>query len=349
MPSTRSSSQPPRQPLRARLAASGALVVALSAVSAVRADDTPSSSGGVASASEADVSVRARAAYDRGLRAHAAGDLATAARAFAEADRLVPSPASLEAALEAAMRSGDVVLVAELLDQGEGRPSDVGLERTKAAARAQSVGATGLVHVDCGGARSCVVSVDGVAADARRPVRALVGARVIVVQRDASRAEHLVYVEAGRPTTIPNAALSSAPPAADPSAPPVARVEEPSPPASSGGVSPAWFFVGLGATAIAGGVATALGVGALGAHDDFSEGGCAPTSSGPRPLDCDARARDGRASQLRTNVMLGVTAALAVSTAALGLFVVRWGPARARVAFAAAPGGGGASLEIVTP
>ncbi len=86
---------------------------------------------------------RAREAYDRGVRAHAAGREQEAALAFAEADAIDPSPAALEAALEASMRADDAVLGTELLDRAAGRPADKGVARSVDAAK-KRFGTTGV-------------------------------------------------------------------------------------------------------------------------------------------------------------------------------------------------------------
>jgi hypothetical protein len=94
---------------------------------------------------------------------------------------------------------------------------------------------------------------------------------------------------------------------------PVEPVKPPPPPADDGKpLHPAVFFVGLGLTAGAGGVLAWSGIDTLGAYDDYE---AAPTQSG---LD------DGRDRQLRTNILIGVTAGLGAATAAVGIFATEW-------------------------
>src|SRR5205085_12314981 len=109
--------------------------------------------GGTAHA-EPDMA-RAKEAYDRGVRANAAGDHQAAARAFAEADAIAPATASIEAALESAMRADDEVLGAELLDRAAQRPVDPALARTLDTAKKRFVGRTGKIRVDCALANKC--------------------------------------------------------------------------------------------------------------------------------------------------------------------------------------------------
>jgi hypothetical protein len=108
---------------------------------------------------------------------------------------------------------------------------------------------------------------------------------------------------------VPTMRPSGEPP---PPNPPVVRPDP-------GGISPGFFFAGAGLTALAG---TGLILSALDTrriHGQFELYGC---ESSPAPP-CAGLADDGQAAQTRTNVLVGVTAALGVATVALG-FLVRW-------------------------
>lgn len=304
----------------------------------------------VASAGEAELA-RARDAYDRGVRAEAKREHAAAARAFAEADALAPSVASLEAALESAMRADDAALGAELLARADGRPSDPGLARTLEATRERFDGRTGTIRVDCAPASSCLVAIDGAAHDATMPVHVLVGPHAVVVQRDGARFERLVDVRAGESVRVGDGDGGGHAAGAARSTPAAAGASRDRD-GARGGLSPIWFFVGLGATAVAGTVTVLGSLDASSKHDAFTRDGCAPGATGPRPLDCDARAEAGRSAELRANVALGVTGGLAVLTGVLGAVLVEWSggastSARAPRAGAwVARGGGGAEVEL---
>ncbi|MBS2016381.1 MAG: hypothetical protein JST00_26085 [Deltaproteobacteria bacterium] len=328
------------------IAASFAAVLALLDVTSAHAQGRDTTTWG-----DAGTVTRARAAYDRGKRAHAAGDHAAAARAFAEADALVPEPASLEAALESAMRADDAALGAELLERGENRTVDEGLRKTMATAKVRFAGRTGVVKADCASQSPCLVSVDGVASDGTRPVHVKVGPHAVVVQRGGERVERLVEVAAGATVVVPPQAQGAAPPtsqapsqvAAPPAAPPAIEISPP-------GLSPVWFVVAVGATSVAGGFALINGLDALSKHDRFEQGNCGPGSIGRRATDCDAIADDGKAAQVRTNVGIALGAALAVATTALGIWAIRWRDgSSARVGAALGPGRAGATFELTTP
>ena len=303
---------------------------------------------------------RARAAYDRGVRAHALGDHRAAALAFAEADALAPKAASLEAALESAMKADDAVLGAELVERADGRAPDAGLRTTLEAARKRFLGRTGKIRVECGAETRCLAAVDGTAADARRPIFVGAGPHAVVVQRGGERIERLVDVKADQIVVVTASGESAGANAnanAGANANANANADEGRAGAGEGlGISRGWFYVGLGLTAVLGGVTVISGLDAVAKHDRFKTAGCASGGTGPVPVDCGERGADGTRAQTRTNVLLGATAVLAVTTAAIGIFAVRWkNGVEARLTFTPSlvgrNGGAGsmAGLQLVTP
>jgi hypothetical protein len=82
--------------------------------------------------------------------------------------------------------------------------------------------------------------------------------------------------------------------------------------------SPAWFWLAAGATVVAGGVTVAAAVDTSSRHAAFERTcGANPAST------CSSLRSDGISAQTRTNVLLGVTGALAAATLVVA-FVVRW-------------------------
>lgn len=288
---------------------------------------------------------RARAAYDRGVRAHAAHDEVAAARAFAEADGLAPQPASLEAALEAAMHADDALLGAELVDRAEGRGGDPGVARTLAVARKRFAGRTGKVRVDCRAEARCVAAVDGSPADARRLIYVMAGPHAVVVHRGDERVEELVEVKADATVVVGGVSVAPLPSAS--------RSDKPSTATSTSEhakLPPIWFFVGVGVTAVFAGGTVISGVDAVTKHDRFKGNGCGVDGTGARPADCDQRGHDGASAQLRTNVLLGTTVLLAAATAAVGIFAVRWSNGtRASLTLGTQRSAALAGFELVTP
>ena len=86
------------------------------------------------------------------------------------------------------------------------------------------------------------------------------------------------------------------------------------------GPAPAWFFAGLGATAVLGGVTIWSALDTQNAFDDYERD--LPNLNQDQ---VNQRVDAGHKKELRTNVLLGVTALAGVGTAAVGLFVVDWG------------------------
>jgi hypothetical protein len=80
-----------------------------------------------------------------------------------------------------------------------------------------------------------------------------------------------------------------------------------------------WFYVGLGATGVAGAAAIVSGVDTANQHSSFASN----CGSANPPKACPGLSTNGQSAQTRTNVLIGVTAGLGVLTAAT-VFFVRW-------------------------
>jgi hypothetical protein len=81
---------------------------------------------------------------------------------------------------------------------------------------------------------------------------------------------------------------------------------------SGGGVSPPWFFAVGALTLALGGVTAWSAIDTKNKHDAYV------SSRDPDVRD------SGQSAQLRTNILLGVTAASAIATGVLGIFFVGW-------------------------
>jgi hypothetical protein len=270
-----------------------------------------------ASAGGADDRARARDAYDRGAAAHARGDHATEARELALADAILPNAVTLQAAIEAAIEADDAVLAITLCDRARRGPVEGPLGATVQRAAARFSQRVGRLHVGCIPASPCTVTIDGIAADAGRDVVLRVGTHAVVVQSLGSPDVTTVDVTAGRTQELMLTAIM-----------------DPAEPSPSHGRPLGWFIAALGATVVAGGVTVGLAVDTASKHGAFVSAGC----PGPVHGDCAALASDGTAAQLRTNVLLGVTAALAVTTVVAGVLTFRSrGAERAALSIGAGP------------
>ena len=109
-----------------------------------------------------------------------------------------------------------------------------------------------------------------------------------------------------------------------------------------------WFYMALAGTTVAGTFTTISIIDTLKKHDRFVADNCTAGNTGPHPNGCATSAREGENAQTRTNILLGATTILAITTATIGIFVVQTGDS-SRVRFGATPTYAGTTLEITTP
>lgn len=252
----------------------------------------PAAGAAVSKADEA----RASAAYEAALVAIHDRDYARAASLFAEADAIVPNVVALRSAIDAAVLAEDPVLAVRLSERAAHRPRDGALEACATKALAEFEHRVGRIKVECP-ASPCSAMVDGTSTAIGEPLVVAVGDHSVVIDDGARVTRREVEVEAGATAVAtPWTAQELS-----------AQAETP---AGGGGWSPAWFWVGLGTTAVLGGFTIWSAVDTRDRHDEYLE-----TGQG---------ADEGRASQLRTDVMFFVTLGLGLATAAVGIFAVDW-------------------------
>jgi hypothetical protein len=87
-----------------------------------------------------------------------------------------------------------------------------------------------------------------------------------------------------------------------------------------GGLPPMVFYVGLGATAVLGGVTTWSGIDTVNNPGADTIRNCKLS-----PPECDALYQEGVAHQTRTNELIGVTSVVGVTTGIIALFFTNWG------------------------
>ncbi len=287
---------------------------------------------------------RARSAYDRGLDAHKKGQFAVAAREFALADELQPSPVALRAAVDAAIEADDPVLGMTLVARSKRGASTPELTPSLEKARARFSKRTGRVLVVCNDGAPCEGTVDGNALPAGSERYVVVGEHAVrfrVAGAEEARsvkviAEEVVELRPSAALGLPGVAPAPTPTAPAATPPPVplppgpaaspAPASAPAAPApvaepSRKPLPPAVLFVGIGLTAIAGGIAIGSAVDVQGKHDDFADQRCATLGS----TACQSLASDGESAQTRTNVLLAVTGGLAVVTTVLAITLVDFG------------------------
>ena len=272
--------------------------------------------------------VQAHEAYERGTIAFRRKDYPNAAREYATADALSPNPVALQAAIDAAVLADDPVLGVQLLDRARGAPRTNALLATMLAAEQKFARRTGRIRIGCPAA-PCLATIDGAAIDPSQATIVRVGSHSVLVQGGGAATSHTVIVGPDETQVVGDGAAAasagSAPaPASGPESAP-ASVSAPAPapapaPASARGLSPVWFFVGAGATALSGGLTIASGVDTASKHSSFPH--CTPN--------CPGASTTGQAAQTRTNVGVAITAVLGVATVVL-IPLVRWHAVQATV------------------
>ena len=299
-----------------------------------------------AAAPDDDPKARARSHYDTGTGAYLRADYAVAAAEFSEADRLMPSPAALDAALDAALRADDAPLGMELAQRSSRAPAEGRIASLVLQARARFAKRTGRVKVSCAPV-ACAARVDGVAVEPGTERYVRVGAHVVRVARGGRTEERTVDVE---PKALHEIRFDDGARAAD--APETTHAPRdldapspPTPPLSSSppaGLSPAWVAGGAAVTALFGFAAAVSAFDTRGKHDDYYRGGCDRLAA----AGCSKTADEGMAAQHRTNVLFAVTGALAVTTAAVAIFAVRWRDRPGTLTVGASGGQVGAFLGV---
>jgi hypothetical protein len=287
-----------RKPHRARSLFGGILAAAISVGSSV-----------------ASAQSSAGALYDQGSAAFAAGRYQEAADAFARADELAPNDVALESALKSVVLADDPALGMTLVERAEGRATTPALVEARDKAKQAFQGRASKVILRCPATDSgCTLTLEGKAVEPGVPHFRKVGSYGLTAVTSGESRVHTIEVAAGRDLdfTVPAAAGSAPasvapPPQPLPAPAPFSTAPTPAPDEDDdGGLSPAWFWVGLGATIAAGGATAGVGAYTLSLHSDFEKG--------------DDSAEDpGRTAQTATNVLIGLTGALAVTTVVLGV------------------------------
>ncbi|HEY8086208.1 MAG TPA: hypothetical protein VIF09_00135 [Polyangiaceae bacterium] len=261
--------------------------------------------------------VQAHAAYERGTAAFRRGDFATAAREYSAADALAPNPVALQAAIDATVQADDPILGEQLLDRARATARVDSLVASMLAAERKFAHRTGRIVLACP-APPCLAAIDGVATPPGVPAVVRVGSHTITLEASGGVTTRVVTVGPDETETIaPGAAPAPAPAPAPASAPAPAPAPSPAPSPPRPGLSPVFFWLASGATVVAGGLTLASGVDTANRHSTF-EGTCGTDAPG-----CSHLSADGKSAQLRTNVLLGVTAALGAATLVTAV-LVRW-------------------------
>lgn len=285
----------------------------------------------VARIAHADVTAAARA-FAEAQAAQVAGDYERAAQNYELAYSIAPSKEALRSAVRTRQLGGDLARAASLseilLAKYGDDPASVKLATDVIAEARPKLGRIA-VHCPTG----CTIAVDGKAISlAREEHHAFYvpsGALTVVAEFEpnvAAKQDLSIALGESQELTLARPPRAVAPPPLALTPPPGGAAEP-----ESHGWKPTVFYLGVGITLLATGVAIASGIQTTNLHDEYVAN---PT---------DEVFDEGRSLQRRTNILFGVAAGCAVVTAAIGIFHTEWHPPRMYVI---APSRGGATLAV---
>ncbi len=255
------------------------------------------------------VSVENRAeaadAYDQGTFAYLSKQYELAAHWFERAYRLVPTSTALLQAVRAHHKAGNSIRAANLaLQLQDEYPADRRSKQITNAAIGAVKPVNVLVEAEC--EKACTLELDG--AVVRHPTFFMTPDVEHSLKAAFNNGETSTFVQ-GAAGTIKKMTLAAPAP---PPPPPVPR----------------WaFFSSLGATVALGAVTTWSGIDAnkgVSAYESAARSASSPginNGGSPTPEEqAQALLEEGRAKERRTNILIGVTAGMAVTTAVLAVF-----------------------------
>jgi tetratricopeptide (TPR) repeat protein len=276
-----------------------AMCLFFSAVAAANAD--------APGAPSVSVEQRAKAAeaYDQGTSAYLTGRYELAAHWFERAYRLVPTSTALLQAVRAHYKAGNSIRAANLaLQLRDEYPNDEPSREVAESIIASMKSTSVLVKSNC--EKQCTLELDG----------ALIQHPTFFVTPDVEHSLKAAFDNGETSTYVQGAAGDVKNVAIAPPAPP------PPPPV------PRWaFFSSLGATVALGAVTVWSGIDAnngVSAYESAARTANSPGINGggsPTPeQQAQSLLDEGQRKERRTNILIGVTAGMAATTAVLGVF-----------------------------
>ncbi|NUO47338.1 MAG: tetratricopeptide repeat protein, partial [Polyangiaceae bacterium] len=254
--------------------------------------------------------------FAAGEKAYADGDFVRAAESFEAAYASDPQPAALWNAARSWHRGGEPARAANLYHLSL-RETPGGAADRDEATRALVELTTKLGRLEIVAPGATVVEVDQ---KATRSSSVFVnpGSHLVEATIEGERVRQEVTIDPGAAKTV--LLERTPPPRAEPPppSPPGAQPKPTAPaPRDHGGVTPWVLAPFAGATALAGALTIASGVDTLIARGQYLDI--------PEDERTQAQYDDGKFKQDRTNVLIGVTAGLALVTGAVAVFAIDWG------------------------
>jgi hypothetical protein len=270
--------------------------------------------------------------FDAGRRAFKVKDYEGSAVHFENADRDAPSPEALQSAMRARKEAGQIARAATLGAWGTTRyPSDKPFGDYARQVLAEADKTLHRVAITC--QPDCTVIVDNKVMPFPESANSTVylepGSHAIVAgwSNNRHRNADVNAVPGGTSKLVFNAASADKAPSDPTSAtrdPGTStgdpQADRPPDAEKKSGLPPMVFYVGLATTAVLGGVTTWSGIDALNNPGADAVSNCKGT-----PAECRALLDEGIAHQTRTNVLIGVTSVVGVTTGIIALFFTNWG------------------------
>lgn len=247
--------------------------------------------------------------FKAGVRAFWQHKYVQAAESFEKANEILPNHKALFNAADAWEKAGELVKAARMFRQYLQIAPEHAHARDDAQSRLDAILAK-VSRLDLAGDDATDITVDGEAAQLGELLVAP-GEHEVAAVASGESIKKVVTVDAGAILRV----LLEPPPPPPPEheheavAGPVGRDEGAK---EAKGMGPGIFYTGVVVSAALAGATVWSGLDTQSKRDDFD--------ANPTPTGYD----DGVAAQRRTNILLGVTAAVSVTTAALGLFAVTW-------------------------
>ncbi len=280
--------------------------------------------------------------FNLGRTAFKAEDYATAAEHFEKADRLAPNPKVLLLAIQARQLAGHESRAATLAALAQDRYPDESMFTDSRALIMDALDDQGKLKVTCD--TPCSVLVDGRLVHGKPATKRFVFLEpgtysVRAAWEEGGSHTESFTAEAGQSASLhfnsPGSSASEPPsdsdddidwgePEPEPKSEPVAAagptVADEAPPSDGDGWSPTVFWIGAGVTALSAGVSIWSGIDAQNnPGPDRVREECAGEDSS-----CPAY-QEGKAAELRTNVLWGVTGGLGLATILIGSLWTDWG------------------------
>ena len=271
--------------------------------------------------------------FDAGRRAFKVKDFESAAVHFENADRDAPAPQALESAMRARKEAGHLARAATLGAWGVTRyPGDKTFGDYTRQVLAEADKTLHRAAITC--QPDCTVVVDNKVMPFPESASSTVyldpGPHTVVAgwSNNRHRNADVNAIPGGSSKLVFNASAADKPatepatgahdPGTGPGDTPVDRGPEGE---KKAGLPPVFFYIGLATTAVLGGVTTWSGIDTLNNPGADAVQNCEPKGSAA----CQALYDEGKGKETRTNVLLGVTGVVGVTTGIIALFFTNWG------------------------